>query len=127
MTGYVVRVVALLAVYLLVLTSVAPGDVLVGTLLAGAIVGVSHRRRRPPAAGWLRWTRALIATLLVDLLRHERPEVRVARFRFRAMRPLFDGEPFFVCGEPLADGRSFRLWARHRGGALAMDATATVD
>ena len=69
----------------------------------------------------------LIATLLLDLLRRERPDARVAQFRFRAVRPLFDGDPFFVCGQPLDDGRSFRLWARQHDGALAMDATATVD
>jgi multisubunit Na+/H+ antiporter MnhE subunit len=63
-TGFVVRVVALLAVYLLVLTSVAPGDVLLGSLLAIAIVASTHARDRAPAAGWLRWTHALIGTLL---------------------------------------------------------------
>ncbi|MEK9721667.1 MAG: MaoC family dehydratase N-terminal domain-containing protein, partial [Quisquiliibacterium sp.] len=32
----------------------------------------------------------LIATLLLDALRHEHPQARVARFEFRAMRPTFD-------------------------------------
>ena len=68
----------------------------------------------------------LIATLLLDLLRHELPEAEVARYEFRAIRPLFDLHPFFVCGEPHGDGKTFRLWARDHEGFLAMDATAVV-
>jgi 3-methylfumaryl-CoA hydratase len=68
----------------------------------------------------------LIATLLLDLLRHRLPDAVVATFEFRALRPLFDLHPFFVCGEPQEDDRSFRLWARDHEGALAMDATAVV-
>jgi hypothetical protein len=40
--------------------------------------------------------------------------------------PLFDIHPFFVCGEPQPDGKTFHLWARDHEGALAMDATATL-
>ena len=69
----------------------------------------------------------LIATLLLDLLRHQLPDAVVARYEFRAVRPLFDLDPFFVCGEPQPDGKSFKLWARDRGGFLAMDATAVVE
>jgi 3-methylfumaryl-CoA hydratase len=68
----------------------------------------------------------LIATLLLDLLRHQLPDADVARYEFRAVRPMFDIHPFFVCGEPQADGRTFRLWARDHEGFLAMDATAVL-
>jgi 3-methylfumaryl-CoA hydratase len=68
----------------------------------------------------------LIATLLVDLLRWQRPDARVTRFEFRAVRPTFDLDPFFVCGEPLADGRTFHLWAKDHEGWLTMDATAVI-
>ena len=68
----------------------------------------------------------LIATLLLDLLRWQRPEATVARFEFRAVRPIFDIHPFFVCGEPAADGKSVRLWSRDHEGALAMDASAVL-
>ena len=67
----------------------------------------------------------LIATLLLDLLRHERPDADVARYEFRALRPLFDLHPFAVCGEPREDGR-VDLWARDHEGAVAMTATATL-
>ncbi|MHB8495646.1 MAG: HTD2 family dehydratase [Casimicrobiaceae bacterium] len=66
----------------------------------------------------------LIATLLLDLLRERRPDVDVAHFAFRALRPTFDGRPFFVCGEPEADGNVFHLWARDHEGWLTMDAVA---
>ena len=68
----------------------------------------------------------LIATLLLDLLRHELPGAQVKRFEFRAMRPLFDINPFFVCAEPGPGPKSFHLWARDHEGWLAMDATAVV-
>ena len=68
----------------------------------------------------------LVATLLLDLLRHQLPEAFVARYEFRVVRPVFDSNPFVVCGEPQADGRTFRLWAKDHEGALTMDATAVV-
>jgi 3-methylfumaryl-CoA hydratase len=68
----------------------------------------------------------LIATLLLDLLRSERPDAVVRRYEFRAVRPLFDIHPFDVCGEPAADGKSVRLWAKDHEGWLAMDATAQI-
>ena len=67
----------------------------------------------------------LIATLLVELLRMRMPEATMSRFAFRALRPLFDLEPFFVCGEPGVDA-TVHLWARNGRGGLAMDATATL-
>ena len=68
----------------------------------------------------------LIATLLVELLRAQSPGVRLARFAFRAIGPLFDIAPFDVCGRPSDDGRSVDLWARDADGGLAMQATATL-
>ncbi len=68
----------------------------------------------------------LIATLLMDLLRRERPETKVSRFEFRAIRPTFDLHPFSVHGEPARDGKSVRLWARDHERWLTMDATAEL-
>lgn len=67
----------------------------------------------------------LIATLLLDLLRDAMPAARVATFAFRALKPTFDLEPFYIGGAQQPDG-SIRLWARDRHGALAMDASATL-
>jgi len=66
----------------------------------------------------------LIATLLVDLLRRNRPGVALRRYAFRAMRPLFDTAPFELCGAPDEAKRAARLWTRDAQGAITMDATA---
>ncbi|MDQ2926964.1 MAG: MaoC family dehydratase N-terminal domain-containing protein [Caldimonas sp.] len=67
----------------------------------------------------------LVATLLLDLLRRERPDAVVRRFEFKAVSPLFDLHPFAICGRP--DGeRRFALWARDHDGALAMLASAEI-
>ena len=68
----------------------------------------------------------LIATLLLDLLRRSLPQASVARFDFRAVSPLFDTGPFWVCGKPESDGKSVSLWARNESGGLATTATATL-
>ena len=66
----------------------------------------------------------LIATLLLDLLHRERPEARVATFRFKAVRPTFDLHAFKVCGRQ--EGDVVRLWAQDHEGWLTMEATATL-
>jgi 3-methylfumaryl-CoA hydratase len=63
----------------------------------------------------------LIATLLADLARRNDPRAPKA-FSFRAVSPLFDLEPFAVCGAPSGDAASAKLWARGADGALAMEA-----
>ena len=68
----------------------------------------------------------LLATLLLDLLRRQRPDATVQRYEFKAMRPVFDTHPFSVCGEPSADGTSVHLWVKDHEGALSMDATASL-
>ena len=68
----------------------------------------------------------LIATLLLDLLRHQLPDAVVARYEFRAIRPTFAVSHFFVCGQPLRDGKTFHLWAKDHEGWLTMDATAVI-
>jgi 3-methylfumaryl-CoA hydratase len=72
----------------------------------------------------------LIATLLLDLLRRERPAARVSRFRFTAVRPTFDGHPFSVHGRRLGQEEGpagFALWAQDHEGALTMHAHAETD
>jgi 3-methylfumaryl-CoA hydratase len=67
----------------------------------------------------------LIATLLLDLLRRERPEASVTSFEFKAVGPLFDIHEFTVCGKEEGTG-TWRLWARDHAGALAMQALAVA-
>jgi 3-methylfumaryl-CoA hydratase len=68
----------------------------------------------------------LIATLLMDLLRRSAPDADVAGFRFKAVRPNFDLNPFRVCGDPQSDGKAIRLFAQDHDGWLTMDAVATL-
>ena len=67
----------------------------------------------------------LVATLLLDLLRRQRPDAQVHRFDFTATAPLFDIHRFSVCGKP-DGGQRFQVWARNHEGALAMQATADI-
>jgi 3-methylfumaryl-CoA hydratase len=67
----------------------------------------------------------LIATLLMDLCRRQRPETPLATFNYRAMSPVFDTGPFSINGNPDADGQSATLWATTNQGGLAMQAEAT--
>ncbi|HSJ97759.1 MAG TPA: MaoC family dehydratase N-terminal domain-containing protein [Myxococcota bacterium] len=66
----------------------------------------------------------LVATLLLDLLRRERPEAALRSYSFRALRPLFDNAAFHACGAPDDARRSARLWTRDAAGAVTMEATA---
>jgi 3-methylfumaryl-CoA hydratase len=67
----------------------------------------------------------LIATLLLDNLRRHVLNANVRRFEFKAVRPLFDVEPFEVCGRE-ESVHSHALWARDARGALAMRATVEL-
>jgi 3-methylfumaryl-CoA hydratase len=69
----------------------------------------------------------LLAVLLMELLHRHRPEAAVREFQFRAARPVFNAEPFFLCGEPDAHHRAARLWVRDAGGGLCFDAAAALD
>ena len=66
----------------------------------------------------------LIATLLVDLVRRERPGARLRSFAFRAVRPTFDLYPLRVNGQPSDDGQKVQLWAQDHEGWLTMQAEA---
>ncbi len=66
----------------------------------------------------------LLAILLLDLVRRERPGAALRAFAFRAFRPVFDTSPFQVAGKP--DRTGLLLWAEDNGGALAMRAEAKL-
>lgn len=68
----------------------------------------------------------LVATLLADLVRRELPGASMRAFSFKAASPLFDIDPFTLCGKREADG-SVALWARNHEGALAMHAHAELS
>jgi 3-methylfumaryl-CoA hydratase len=68
----------------------------------------------------------LIATLLVELVRRERPEATLRSFDFKALRSTFANQPFTLCGRPSGDGQRIDLWAKDHEGYLTMSATAVL-
>ncbi|MFB9126075.1 acyl-CoA dehydrogenase [Paraburkholderia dipogonis] len=68
----------------------------------------------------------LISTLLIDLVRRQAPDREIASFKFKAVRPTFDGKPFSLNGALSEDGRTVELWAADHEGWLTMQATATL-
>lgn len=75
----------------------------------------------------------LMATLLTDLVRRHAPERKLSRFAFKAVRPVFDGQPLTLSGQPQAEaegndsgsgGGYIRLWAADYQGWLTMQAEA---
>jgi 3-methylfumaryl-CoA hydratase len=67
----------------------------------------------------------LIATLLMEALRHAHPDKTIRSFEFKAVSPLFDIAPFTVNGK--LEGGTASLWARGPEGQLAMQARAEVE
>lgn len=66
----------------------------------------------------------LIATMLLDSLRRQKPDAVVKAFTFRAVSPLFDVADFSVNGR--LEGATARLWATNAAGGLAMEGTAEI-
>lgn len=66
----------------------------------------------------------LLAILMVQLARAERPAASIASFRFRALRPIFDIAPFTVAGRPSPGGSGAELWIVDPEGLLAMQGRA---
>jgi 3-methylfumaryl-CoA hydratase len=68
----------------------------------------------------------LIATLLMDLIRRNRPEARVLDFAFKAIRPSFAANALTLCGRLSPDETTAELWAKDHEGWLTMSARATL-
>ncbi len=66
----------------------------------------------------------LQAILLMDLLRHNRPDAQVSAFEFRAHRPLFDTEGFHLVGEPAES--EVALTTRNLQGKVCVQAKVTL-
>jgi multisubunit Na+/H+ antiporter MnhE subunit len=81
MVGALLRVAGLAAIYLLVLTSFAPGDILVGVLLAAGLVlaaGSARASRHP--RGWKRWLAAVTRMIATAAFETALGSVRVMRY-----------------------------------------------
>lgn len=65
----------------------------------------------------------LLATLLLDLLTESYPEFIPENFEFRAIRPVFDIDDFYLCGKAESPD-SIHLWVTDHMGYLCMEARA---
>ena len=107
MTGILLRVVGLMGLYLLVLTSISPGDVLVGGLLAlGIVIATGSHGPRHGAERLSTWAVALAGMVLTTAAEMVVGSVRVVRFCLGG-----PGNPGFV-EIPRADRsrRAVALW-----------------
>ena len=64
----------------------------------------------------------LTATLLAQLAAEVAPGRKLARFAYRALAPLYDGQPVDLCAQ--AYGGDLKLWAQDHAGVVAMTADA---
>jgi len=65
----------------------------------------------------------LLATLLVELFREQQPDLSLRKFEFRALSPVFDGQPFTACGAKTG-GDKTELWIADHDNRLCMLGTA---
>lgn len=66
----------------------------------------------------------LMATLMLELLRAQRPDAQVFRFTYRGHAPVFAPARIEVMGRPEGEGR-VQLWIEHEG-AVAMEGEAVL-
>jgi 3-methylfumaryl-CoA hydratase len=68
-----------------------------------------------------------MATLLLDLVRHEGGQPAPGAFAFRAQRPVLDTAPFTLHGRPGPAPGDATLWVANGAGECAMTAEAHAE
>ncbi|MBM3375701.1 MAG: acyl-CoA dehydrogenase [Betaproteobacteria bacterium] len=68
----------------------------------------------------------LVATLLAELLREQKPGATWLSFTFRALLPMIEGQPLKLCGRAI-DESLYELWAENGQGAVTMTASAAIQ
>ncbi len=68
----------------------------------------------------------LTCTLLFDLIRRSLPEERLARFDYRALRPLICGRRMAIAGARVPGERAVEVWAEDDNGFVAMRGRGTL-
>lgn len=67
----------------------------------------------------------LLATLLMQTLHDQYPTKKIKSFEFRAIKPVFDFNEFYICGDVQA--QTAELWIEHIDGQIAMKAKVTFQ
>ncbi|MGA1478158.1 MAG: FAS1-like dehydratase domain-containing protein, partial [Burkholderiaceae bacterium] len=68
----------------------------------------------------------LVATLLAELLRKQKPKARWLSFRFKALVPMIDNQVLRLYGRAI-DATTYALWAENDQGSMTMSAQAVID
>ena len=68
----------------------------------------------------------LVATLLAELLRKQKPKARWLSFRFKALAPMIDNQVLRLYGRAI-DATTYALWAENDQGSMTMSAQAVID
>ena len=68
----------------------------------------------------------LVATLLAELLRKQKPRARWLSFRFKALAPMIDNQVLRLCGKAI-NATTYELWAENDQGSMNMTAQAVSD
>ncbi len=69
----------------------------------------------------------LLATLMVELFVDRFPEKQLTKFEFTALEPVFDLDPFQVCGLNPNKINATELWIKNHTGSLCMKGLATIS
>ena len=67
----------------------------------------------------------LLVTLLMELKRAQLPDKNISKFKFRAVRPTFDNNPFQVQGN--IDGNKLALWSADKDNMLCMQLDVELE
>ncbi len=68
----------------------------------------------------------LVATLLAEECATRFPERAITALHVRALRPLYHGTTFHLCGRPASDGSTVDLWCVDEVGAMTMEVTVEL-
>ena len=69
----------------------------------------------------------LLATLMTELFGDQYPDKQLTKFEFTAMNPVFDLDPFQVCGLDANKDNVTKLWVKDHAGSLCMKGSATIS
>ena len=69
----------------------------------------------------------LIATLMIDLVRRNRPDARIREFSFRALAPLFDVDPIVLGGSVIYGENEIDLWAANDSGGMGSQGKVCIS
>ncbi len=68
----------------------------------------------------------LLATFLLELFTDTYPDATLSAFSFKALKPVFDTDPFQVCGTKPDNSGNAKLWIADSAGNLCMEARAEL-